>query len=80
MRVASSVAAVVGTHLRRVCLVVGVLCGVVHSPARRQAYPYEDEKAAGYQSGTCGFAAWERDERMFMLVEAKARRFAADRR
>ena len=31
--------------------------------ARRQApYPYEDEKAAGYQSGTCGFAAWERDE------------------
>ena len=30
--------------------------------ARRQAYPYEDEKAAGYQAGTCGFAAWERDE------------------
>ena len=30
--------------------------------ARRQAYPYEDEKAAGYQAGTCGFAAWEHDE------------------
>lgn len=30
--------------------------------ARRQAYPFENDFAAGYQAGSCGFAAWERDE------------------
>ena len=30
--------------------------------ARRQAYPFENDYAAGYQAGSCGFTAWERDE------------------